>query len=187
VQARGVVHHRRLKLTVVVELCCTHESGRGRFDNRALESLPIDSALRQGVSCEPITRDETKEALLCTHARHHIPKACYSLARTSPVAHPRLVAASQYALNLLKLAPTEAGREDFVDFFSGNTAIPGARPAAHNYGGHQFGSFAGQLGDGACVYLGEIEVGEGHGTTAAPRWELQLKGSGKTPYSRQVG
>jgi uncharacterized protein YdiU (UPF0061 family) len=100
------------------------------------------------------------------------------------VASPRLVAHSSSALELLglKVPPAEElSAEDaklLAATFAGNIRIPGSKPAAHCYCGHQFGSFAGQLGDGAAMYLGEVinEKGE--------RWELQLKGSGPTPYSR---
>jgi uncharacterized protein YdiU (UPF0061 family) len=156
-----------------------------RFDNRALESLPVDITLRHGVSAEPIgSRDESKESMLCTYARHRIPRACYSLARATPVSRPQLAAASPYALALLELAPAEAERPEFVNWFSGNDTIRGARPAAHNYAGHQFGHFAGQLGDGACLYLGEVVVGQAVAGQPQQRWELNLKGAGKTPYSR---
>lgn len=60
----------------------------------------------------------------------------------------------------------------------GNLEIKGAEPAAHCYCGHQFGYFAGQLGDGAAMYLGEIVNQKGE------RWEIQFKGAGLTPYSR---
>jgi uncharacterized protein YdiU (UPF0061 family) len=160
-----------------------------RFDNTALNCLPIDPLLRQAVPSQPISINDNAESLVCTQPRHRIPGACFSLARATPVAFPELVAASEYALSVLHLAPTEVERPEFVDFCSGNATLPGARPAAHNYAGHQFGHFAGQLGDGACLYLGEVVVGESDDDAAqdAPppsRWELQLKGSGRTPYSR---
>ena len=56
--------------------------------------------------------------------------------------------------------------------------IPGSETAAHCYCGHQFGVFAGQLGDGAAIYLGEVINSKNE------RWEIQLKGAGLTPYSR---
>ena len=71
-------------------------------------------------------------------------------------------------------------RDDhFVDFVSGNVVFENSSPIAHRYGGHQFGYWAGQLGDGRAHLLGEYVncLGE--------RWELQLKGSGLTPYSRR--
>src|SRR4051812_20124068 len=66
----------------------------------------------------------------------------------------------------------------FAEVFAGNTMLDGMEPYAANYGGHQFGQWAGQLGDGRAISLGEIL------TPAGQRWELQLKGAGKTPYSR---
>jgi uncharacterized protein YdiU (UPF0061 family) len=61
---------------------------------------------------------------------------------------------------------------------SGNKLLPGSETASHCYCGHQFGVFAGQLGDGAAIYLGEVINDHGE------RWEIQLKGAGLTPYSR---
>jgi serine/tyrosine/threonine adenylyltransferase len=69
-------------------------------------------------------------------------------------------------------------RPDFPLFFSGASPLLGALPYAQCYGGHQFGMWAGQLGDGRAITLGEIL------NSNSQRWELQLKGAGKTPYSR---
>ncbi|KAL7746715.1 hypothetical protein RI367_007877, partial [Sorochytrium milnesiophthora] len=65
-----------------------------------------------------------------------------------------------------------------VDYFSGNKLVPNSQPWSHCYGGHQFGSWAGQLGDGRAISLGEYVNKRGE------RWEVQLKGAGNTPYSR---
>jgi len=104
--------------------------------------------------------------------------AAFSRVEPTPVEAPKLVAVSAPALALLELPASEAERPDFAAFFAGNTVLPGAQPAAHCYCGHQFGSFAGQLGDGATMYLGEVVRSDG------TRVELQFKGAGKTPYSR---
>ena len=61
----------------------------------------------------------------------------------------------------------------------GNSILLGSTPLAHRYGGHQFSIWAGQLGDGRAHLLGEYVNARGE------RWHLQLKGSGKTPYSRR--
>ena len=71
----------------------------------------------------------------------------------NPVDAPVLVAHSQQALDLLDIRSDEVLRKDFAEYFSGNRIIPGAEPAAHCYCGHQFGSFSGQLGDGATMYV----------------------------------
>lgn len=139
-----------------------------RFDNRALRELPVE------------TPPPGPEDSLATP--RPVPGACFSRARPAPLRRPRLVALSEPALALLGL---EASEEAEVEaeaalFFSGNALLPGTEPAAHCYCGHQFGQFAGQLGDGAAMYLGEVC------TAAGERWELQLKGAGPTPFSRQA-
>lgn len=93
----------------------------------------------------------------------------------------RLIAWSDDVIShILDLDPKAAvNDQSFVSFVSGNVVHPSSRPLAHRYGGHQFGIWAGQLGDGRAHWLGEyISINTGK------RWELQLKGSGKTPFSR---
>ncbi|XP_078519559.1 protein nucleotidyltransferase YdiU-like isoform X2 [Lissotriton helveticus] len=92
---------------------------------------------------------------------------------------PILVAVSQEVLQgILDLDISVVGSDEFLEFVSGGKVKPGTVPLAHRYGGHQFGSWAGQLGDGRAHLLGEYT------NRCGDRWELQLKGSGKTPYSR---
>jgi len=69
--------------------------------------------------------------------------------------------------------------EEITSILSGNSVPPGASPYATRYGGHQFGHWAGQLGDGRAIALGEIRTSDGLA------WEIQLKGAGRTPYSRR--
>ncbi|XP_060077321.1 protein adenylyltransferase SelO, mitochondrial-like [Ylistrum balloti] len=128
------------------------------FDNLALRSLPIDSEK------EVFTRQ--------------VSGACFSKINLSPVENPTLVCHSLSALSLLDLKETEVQEKNFCEYFAGNKLIPGSEPAAHCYCGHQFGYFSGQLGDGAAMYLGEVVNKKGE------RWEIQLKGSGLTPFSR---
>ncbi|XP_058249406.1 protein adenylyltransferase SelO-1, mitochondrial-like isoform X2 [Hemibagrus wyckioides] len=91
----------------------------------------------------------------------------------------QLAAVSQDVLkNILDLDESVTRSEGFVQRVSGVKLFPGSVPLAHRYGGHQFGYWAGQLGDGRAHLLGEYTNRKGE------RWELQLKGSGKTPYSR---
>ncbi len=91
---------------------------------------------------------------------------------------------SPYLVGLNRLLAAEMGLDarllsspEAVEAFSGNRPIEGSRPLASVYSGHQFGVWAGQLGDGRALLLGEI-------TTPAGAQEIQLKGSGRTPYSR---
>lgn len=93
---------------------------------------------------------------------------------------PSLIMASEGVAELIGLHPDEFVRPEFAMVFSGNAVIPGSDPYANCYGGHQFGHWAGQLGDGRAISLGEVAEND------TKRWELQLKGAGKTPYSRMA-
>ncbi|KAL2470498.1 hypothetical protein Adt_38634 [Abeliophyllum distichum] len=105
--------------------------------------------------------------------------ACYSkVSPSAEVENPQLVAWSDSVSDLLDLDPKEFTRPDFPLIFSGASPLVGAMPYAQCYGGHQFGMWAGQLGDGRAITLGEVL------NSKFERWELQLKGAGKTPYSR---
>jgi uncharacterized protein YdiU (UPF0061 family) len=95
----------------------------------------------------------------------------------TPLPAPYFVAASGPAAELVGLDPADLAREDFVAVFTGNEVPARAQPLAAVYSGHQFGHWAGQLGDGRAILLGDIAGPQG-------RMELQLKGAGMTPYSR---
>ena len=95
----------------------------------------------------------------------------------TPLPAPYFVAASSRAAALVGLDVETLAQEDFVTAFTGNALLPGSEPLAAVYSGHQFGVWAGQLGDGRAILLGDADGPEG-------RMELQLKGAGKTPYSR---
>jgi serine/tyrosine/threonine adenylyltransferase len=81
---------------------------------------------------------------------------------------------------LLGLADDFVAGPQFAEVFAGNRLLPGMEAAAACYGGHQFGNWAGQLGDGRAISLGELVNPQGE------HWELQLKGAGPTPYSRRA-
>ena len=95
----------------------------------------------------------------------------------TPLPAPYFVAASAPAARLVGLDAADLAREDVVAVFTGNHVPPRSQPLAAVYSGHQFGHWAGQLGDGRAILLGDIDGPEG-------RMELQLKGAGMTPYSR---
>nr|XP_019955406.1 PREDICTED: selenoprotein O-like isoform X3 [Paralichthys olivaceus] len=130
------------------------------FHNTALRKLPVDD------TDEPGSRT--------------VPGACFSRIRTlQPLPRPHLVALSRSALALLGLSDRDVLSDPRApEYLSGSRLLPGSQAAAHCYCGHQFGLFAGQLGDGAALYLGEVESG------SQGRWEIQVKGAGVTPYSR---
>ncbi|XP_065052587.1 protein adenylyltransferase SelO, mitochondrial-like isoform X1 [Rhopilema esculentum] len=131
------------------------------FDNKAVKELPLDNSVDPRV-------------------RRPVPGACFTSVNQEPLENPETVAYSSDALSLLDIPEEEISKDDFAEYFSGSKILPGSSPAAHCYCGHQFGYFSGQLGDGAAMYLGEIVNHKGE------RWELQLKGSGPTPFSRQA-
>ena len=109
-----------------------------------------------------------------------VPNVAYSLVHPLAVNAPRLLAWSKQCAALLDLAKPAADGDRSVLILGGNDLAAGMRPYAARYGGHQFGHWAGQLGDGRAISLGEIEGRTG-------QWfELQLKGAGPTPYSRRA-
>ena len=102
-----------------------------------------------------------------------VPGASYTRVDPTPVASPRLLGWSAELGEYLGIAKPAS-----AEVLGGNRVLPGMQPYAARYGGHQFGSWAGQLGDGRAITLGEIFATDGS------RQELQLKGAGRTPYSR---
>src|SRR5210317_442900 len=114
------------------------------------------------------------------NTRRQVTGACYSLVAPTPVPAPALVAYSKEAAAELGLSEEECRAPWFKDVFSGNLILGDMKPYAMCYGGHQFGNWAGQLGDGRAINLGEIV------NAANQRWTLQLKGAGPTPYSRSA-
>jgi len=106
-----------------------------------------------------------------------LPPAFYTRLMPTPLSAPYFVAASSRAAALVGIDPALLAQEAFVAAFTGNSVPEGAQPLAAVYSGHQFGVWAGQLGDGRAMLLGDLPGPEG-------RMELQLKGAGKTPYSR---
>jgi uncharacterized protein YdiU (UPF0061 family) len=112
--------------------------------------------------------------------RRQVHGALFSRVEPTPVAAPRLIAHSPEVAALLDLPEEEVRSPRFAEVFGGNALLEGMQPYAANYGGHQFGNWAGQLGDGRAITLGETINARGE------RWELQLKGAGATPYARSA-
>ncbi|MBY0491740.1 MAG: YdiU family protein [Gemmatimonadaceae bacterium] len=112
------------------------------------------------------------------NTRRQVLGAAWSPVEPTPVAAPRVLAVSPDVMALVGFEPGAQDAPEFANVFGGNALLPGMRPYAANYGGHQFGNWAGQLGDGRAISLGEVVNAHGQ------RWELQLKGAGPTPYSR---
>ncbi len=106
--------------------------------------------------------------------------AAWSRVEPSAVKAPKTLAVSREVAEHLGLAPEVTAADEFALVFAGNRLWPGMAPYSAAYGGHQFGSWAGQLGDGRAITLGEAVASDGS------RQELQLKGAGPTPYSRRA-
>ncbi len=98
------------------------------------------------------------------------------------IPNARLVAFSPAAAELIDLRPGEERRPEFLALASGNALVRGMEPVAAMYGGHQFGVWAGQLGDGRAILLGEVHSSSR--AQGAGCWELQIKGGGMTAFSR---
>ena len=120
-----------------------------RFDNAFVRELPGDSS----VSPHP----------------RQVHGALYTRVDPAPVAQPRLVAYSPEVAAMVGIAEADTRTQAFADVFGGNALLEGMEPYAANYGGHQFGQWAGQLGDGRAITLGEVV------TAGGQRLELQLK------------
>jgi uncharacterized protein YdiU (UPF0061 family) len=103
--------------------------------------------------------------------------AFFSEVAATPVTNPFPIAVSAGVAFSLGLNPDHLSGPTWTEAFAGNRGFPEAKPVAAVYSGHQFGVWAGQLGDGRALLLGDLPSQDG-------RLELQLKGSGPTPYSR---
>jgi uncharacterized protein YdiU (UPF0061 family) len=130
------------------------------FDSRVVRELPGD----------PDQRNVVRE----------VRDASWTRVLPTPVRAPRLLAWSDELGEWLGLARPPAADSPAVQVLAGNALAPGMTPFAARYGGHQFGNWAGQLGDGRAITLGELRARDGLA------WELQLKGAGRTPYSRHA-
>jgi uncharacterized protein YdiU (UPF0061 family) len=111
------------------------------------------------------------------NTRRQVFNAAFSYAKPRKPKAPKLVHVADEVAELLGLSKEEVQSDDFLKVFSGNEVMEGTDPYAMCYGGHQFGSWAGQLGDGRAINLAEV-------VHHKKRWALQLKGAGETPYSR---
>ncbi len=130
------------------------------FDNRFVKCLPADPNLE--------------------NRRRQVSNACYSWVHPTPVRAPSLVCWSREMLAELGLNEADSQSNEFLQIFAGNLLLEGMQPHAMCYGGHQFGHWAGQLGDGRAILLGDIK------NEKEQYWSLQLKGAGPTPYSRSA-
>lgn len=107
-----------------------------------------------------------------------LPEHFYQKIAPTPLESPFLISVNHDVARLMDIDPLTLDTEQLVATFSGQRPLPGAEPLAMKYTGHQFGVYNPQLGDGRGLLLGEILTQDGM------RWDLHLKGSGRTRYSR---
>lgn len=131
---------------------------KGHFDNRFLKQLPADT--------------------LEDNRPRQVFGAAYSRVAATPVSAPHMLAWSSAMGEVLGIEKPQSDADPWVQALAGNQLMPGMQSYAMCYGGHQFGNWAGQLGDGRALGLGEWVAPDGR------HWEMQLKGAGTTPYSR---
>src|SRR4029078_722538 len=121
----------------------------------------------------------TLEELSFDNSYARLPEVCYAKLNPTPFAvPPYLVSFNPAAAELIDLDPAQAKRTEFAGVFGGSLLVPGMEPLAMLYAGHQFGSYVPQLGDGRAILLGEVRNEHGE------KWDLHLKGAGKTAFSR---
>ncbi|MFD1882463.1 protein adenylyltransferase SelO [Paracoccus pacificus] len=108
-----------------------------------------------------------------------LPAGFFARINPTPVSAPALVALNRPLARRMGLDADWLASADGVAMLAGNALPPGAEPLAQAYAGHQFGGFVPQLGDGRALLLGEVVAPDG------ARFDLQLKGSGQTPFSRR--
>lgn len=112
---------------------------------------------------------------LSTNLSRQVLDACYSFVKTRVPSNPRLLHVSSSFIEELSVQIED--EEQFLKVVSGAIPYPSASQYAMCYGGHQFGRWAGQLGDGRATNIAELNIG-------CDNWKFQLKGAGPTPYSR---
>lgn len=155
-----------------------------QFQDTFTKHLPGDAVVSES-PYNLVNRNEDKWTVDVPQAKFRASRAVTGAlwSYSVPVQHeqPKLVGVSDAGAKLIGLSrgfflktPKAA-----AEIWSGNERLPNSHPWSHCYGGHQFGQWADQLGDGRAISIGEIVNSQ-----SGDRWELQLKGAGRTPYSR---
>lgn len=147
-----MIHSSAERRAALVDLCDL------RFDNSFVRELPGDPELR--------------------NVPRAVRNACYTRVDPTPVPSPQLLAWADPVGEMLGISRPDSRTGPVAEVLGGNRVLPGMQPYAARYGGHQFGQWAGQLGDGRAITLAEVVCPDG------TRHDLQLKGAGGTPYSR---
>ena len=132
-----------------------------------MKNLKIHNRFAKELPADPNESNEIRQ----------VSNAVFSYVNPTKPSDPKLIHASEEIAEMIGISADEIQSEEFLNVFSGKETLPDTRPYAMCYAGHQFGNWAGQLGDGRAINLTEVE----HDNQF---YMLQLKGAGKTPYSR---
>lgn len=187
-------HPRPHKLSARLAQMANHLSNG--HTNGAPKTFSLSDLPKSNNFTQKLPPDEKYPTPASSHAAERtklgprmVRSAAYTFVRPEAIEKPELLGVSQAALRDLAIDPESVKSEEFVDTVAGNKIItladgeePGdgdIYPWAQCYGGYQFGQWAGQLGDGRAISLFETT-----NPSSGVRYELQLKGAGKTPYSR---
>lgn len=132
-----------------------------------MKNLKINNRFTTELPADPEVSNEVRQ----------VKNTLFSYVNPTIPSNPKLLHASEEVASLIGISKDEIQSESFLNTFSGKEVLAETKPFAMCYAGHQFGNWAGQLGDGRAINLTEVE-NNNHFFT------LQLKGAGKTPYSR---
>lgn len=149
------------------------------IDNIVFNDLKTKIYIRKRRKGDIMTnRKKTETGWNFDNSYARLPKLFYSEITLNPVAAPKLIILNDALATTLGLDLQTLRSKDAIDVFAGNRIPEGAHPLAQAYAGHQFGHFT-MLGDGRAMLIGEQM------TPSGERFDIQLKGSGETPYSRR--
>lgn len=131
-------------------------------------NLNIDNSFTRELAGDPTTENFIRQ----------VQNASYSFVEPQKSIQPQLIHVSEAVSAQIGLSKKDIESDRFLNFVTGNESLADSKPYAMNYGGHQFGHWAGQLGDGRAINIAE-------GVHQDNRFVVQIKGAGKTPYSRR--
>jgi len=144
----------------------------------AAATIPWPVAVWYGMKALADAPAATLESMHVTGGYAALGAPFIELLDPTPLPAPYLIAFNSDVGSLIGISSAEAARPEFVRLAAGCARFASVRPFAAAYAGHQFGSYAGQLGDGRAITLGEVT------TRSGDTLEWQLKGAGLTPFSR---
>jgi uncharacterized protein YdiU (UPF0061 family) len=178
-----------MRLNQVMAHLDTPQTSNGNSERHTLRSIPKSNVFTQNLPVDAAfpTPKDSHNADRKHLGPRMVKEAAFTYVRPDPQGEAELLAVSERALQDIGLSEEEAKSEEFKDVVAGRKILTwdeskpdeGIYPWAQCYGGYQFGQWAGQLGDGRAISLFEAT-----NPSSKTRYEIQLKGAGRTPYSR---